>query len=138
MSWAGPNCYPCLMRLPRLLASALLLPFAIGCHSAFIDATVSNRTDRPISLVEVDYPSASFGTQTLRPGEDFHYRFKLLGSGPLKLLYTDPAHVEHTVAGPSLNEGDEGSLAVAIESARVRWSPKLKGHPIDDLVIAPN
>ena len=116
------------MRLLLPLASAAFLVLATGCHSAFIEATVSNRTDRPISLVELDYPSASFGTQALAPGEDFHYRFKLLGSGDLKLLYTDASRTDHIVAGPHMNEGDEGSLAVAITQGGVQWTPQLKPH----------
>ena len=65
-----------------------------GCHSAFIEATVSNRSAKAISLVEVDYPSASFGTQTLEPGQDFHYRFKVLGSGDVVLVFTDAGNTE--------------------------------------------
>ncbi len=116
------------MRLLRSLALAALVVLATGCHSAFIEATVSNRTDKPISLVELDYPSASFGTQTLAPGGEYHYRFKLLGSGDLKLLYTDASRTDHTVAGPHMNEGDEGSLTVTVTPAGVQWTPHLKPH----------
>jgi hypothetical protein len=115
------------MRLLRLLAPATLLLTA-GCHSAFIDATISNRTANPIGLVELDYPSASFGTQTLAPGQDFHYRFKVLGSGDLKLIYTDPAHAEHDVPGPHLGEGDEGRLTVTVAPDGVKWSESLVPH----------
>jgi hypothetical protein len=125
------------MRLLRLLGPAALLLTA-GCHSAYIDATLSNRTGQPISLVELDYPSASFGTQTLAPGQDFHYRFKVLGSGKLKLIYTDTANVEHTIPGPQLGEGDEGSLTVAVQPTGVQWGSQLKGHKQDDFPIAPN
>ena len=111
------------MRLSRLLALAVVLLPAIGCHSHFIDASVRNLSAQPISLVEVDYPSASFGTQTLDPGQQYAYRFKVLGSGDLKLIYTDAAHKEHTVPGPTLKEGDEGSLVVTITSSGVSWSP---------------
>jgi hypothetical protein len=109
------------MRIAPLAATLLL--FAAGCHSAFIDATISNHTPDPITLVELDYPSASFGTQTLAPGADFHYRFKVLGSGPLKFLFTDPARKDHTLPGPTLQEGDEGSLTVTLTPAGADWSP---------------
>ena len=125
------------MRLFRLLGPAALL-LATGCHSAFIDATLSNRTDQTLRLVELDYPSASFGTQKLAPGQDFHYRFKLLGSGKLKLIYTDTANVEHTVPGPQLDEGNEGSLSVTIQSSSVHWGAHLKGRKQDEFPIAPN
>jgi hypothetical protein len=107
-----------------LLSLALLTSLAAtGCHSPYVEATVSNRTGHPIALLEVDYPSASFGTQNLAAGADFHYRFKVLGSGPTKLLYTDSAHEEHKSDGPFLKEGAEGSLAIAIMTDRVTWQP---------------
>jgi hypothetical protein len=110
----------------RPTAIAVLLLLATGCHSAFIEATVSNHTGKPLSPVEVDYPSASFGTETLSPNQDFHYRFKLQGSGDLKLLYTDAAHVDHTINGPHLNEGDEGKLTITVAPEGVTWVPVLK------------
>ncbi len=113
------------MSLRRVLAAASLLAVT-GCHSAFIDADVINQTASPITLVELDYPSASFGTQTLLPGQHYRYRFKVLGSGPLKLLYTDAAHQDHTVSGPTLNEGDEGRLSVVLTPAGVTWSPPVR------------
>lgn len=109
------------MRLLRLLAPAAALLVA-GCHSAYIDATISNRTDKPLNLVELDYPSASFGTQTLAPGGDFHYRFKILGSGKLKLIYTDTANTEHDIPGPTLAEGQEGKLTVTVQPSGVQWT----------------
>ncbi|MDQ2833545.1 MAG: hypothetical protein M3Y50_07320 [Acidobacteriota bacterium] len=92
-----------------------------GCHSPYVSATVSNRTAQPIELLEVDYPSASFGTENLAPGADFSYRFKVLGSGGMKLLYTDNARRDHTAEGPSLHEGAEGHLAIVISSTGVTW-----------------
>ena len=114
------------MRFFRLMACTALILFATGCHSAYVEATIRNATDQPISLVELDYPSASFGTQTLPAGRDFHYRFKLLGSGPLKLIYTDTARQEHDVTGPAMNEGDEGSLTVTVSGTGVAWTPLLR------------
>ncbi|MBB5345807.1 hypothetical protein [Tunturibacter empetritectus] len=107
-----------------LLVLALLTSLtATGCHSPYVETTVSNRTGQPIELLEVDYPSASFGTQNLATGADFHYRFKVLGSGPTKLLYTDSAHQEHKSDGPFLKEGAEGPLAIAITTTGVTWQP---------------
>jgi hypothetical protein len=96
---------------------------AAGCHSPYVQATVSNHTDKTIELLEVDYPSASFGTQGLAPGADFHYRFKVLGSGVTKLLYTDSAHQDHKSDGPALKEGDEGPLVIVIAPTGVTWQP---------------
>jgi hypothetical protein len=109
----------------RSLSALVLLASltAVGCHSPYVEATVSNRTGQPIELIEVDYPSASFGTQNLANGSDFHYRFKVLGSGPTKLLYTDSTHKDHKADGPFLKEGAEGSLSIAITPTGVIWHP---------------
>lgn len=112
----------------RLAMALGVVGLGTGCHSAYVEATIRNGTERPISLVELDYPSASLGTQTLGVGEEFHYRFKVLGSGAVKLLYTDAAHKEVTVAGPELREGDEGSLRVEVTGAGVAWAPVLRGR----------
>ena len=113
------------MRFSNTFLALAALLAVTGCHSAYIATTISNRTSEPLSLIEVDYPSASFGTQVLAPGQDFHYRFKVLGSGDLKLIYTDAAHADHTVSGPHLNEGDEGSLSVTVTVSGVDWTPHL-------------
>ena len=114
------------MRSLHLPAAALVLLAALGCHSAYIETTIRNQTDKPVSLVELDYPSASFGTQAIAAGEEFHYRFKVLGSGKLKLIYTDTARAEHDIPGPELKEGDEGLLLVTITPAGAQWQPTLR------------
>lgn len=120
------------MRSAFISVSALSLTLAVatGCHSANVAATVVNNTPEPIPLIEVDYPSASFGTENLAPGHEFHYRFKILGAGPTKLLYTDSSHRDHTVNGPTLSEGMEGQLRIVIEPARVTWSGVGKAAPV--------
>lgn len=109
-----------LLRAAVLLA--LCLPLA-GCHSPYVAATISNRTSQPIDLLEVDYPSASFGTQSLAPGADFHYRFKVLGSGNVSLTYTTNNFHNKKSTGPFLKEGDEGPLEAIILPDGVRWVP---------------
>jgi len=106
--------------------AAGVVVMGLGCHSPYVNAVVSNRTSEPVSLVEVDYPSASFGTQTLAPGQDFKYRFKVMGSGDLKVLWTDAERKDHTVNGPELKEGDEGGLQVVLRPGGVDWVPSLK------------
>ena len=109
----------------RILLLAPLL-FAQGCHSAFVNATVHNASGRTVSLIEVDYPSASFGVQSLAPTADLQYRFKILGSGAIKIVYTDAAQQEHRVTGPLLHEGLTGTLEVSITAAGVQWSTHLR------------
>lgn len=83
-----------------------------GCHSKYVEATITNKTGEVLNVVQVDYPSASFGTQSLKPGESFHYRFKLVGSGPVKLSYTDARQKDHHQDGPGMQEGQEGRLEI--------------------------
>jgi hypothetical protein len=112
------------MRLLFTLTLCTGLAALNGCHSPYVETTVSNHTAHPIELIEVDYPSASFGTQNLAPGADFHYRFKVLGSGPTKILYTDSAHKDHKSDGPSMKEGAEGRLQITIDTNGATWQPE--------------
>jgi hypothetical protein len=109
--------------LGGVFAAALLT--TAGCHSAYIEATVKNATGGPVSLVEVDYPSASFGRETLADGAVYHYRFKILGDGATKVLWTDAAHIERNNNGPTLHEGDEGRLVITLSAATANWDLKL-------------
>ncbi len=110
------------------LSAAVLFGVCIltGCHSPYVNATVVNKTGGVISPIEVDYPSASFGTEVLAAGATFRYRFKVLGSGATKVVWTDAAHQEHTAAGPALNEGAEGTLDIVVSPSGVSWSPAVK------------
>ena len=114
----------------RLLASSFTLIFAglaiTGCKSAFVEAVVRNETAQPVSLIEVDYPSASFGRALLAPHAEFHYRFKILGSGATRVQWTDSQRKEHTVSGPELHEGKQGRLAIAIGETTALWDAQLQ------------
>lgn len=112
-------------RIVRAGLAACVMCSMSGCRSAFVEADLINQTQSSISVIEVDYPSASFGTQAMQPGGSFHYRFKILGDGPLKLTYTDSSGKEHTSVGPTLHEGAEGRLRVTIQSSDVHWQNDL-------------
>jgi len=106
--------------------AGIALAMMTGCHSSYIEATVKNASGAPLSLVEVDYPSASFGRENLADGVEYHYRFKIIGSGPTKVLWTDAARQEHTVPGPVLHENDEGRMRVTIGPSGAAWDLTLK------------
>jgi hypothetical protein len=112
----------------RILAFAGLagLICLAGCRSPYVEADVINATAAPVSLVEVDYPSASFGVGSLAAGATFHYRFKILGSGATKVLWTDTERHDHSVAGPPLHEGQEGTLSVTISGGTAQWNVQLR------------
>jgi hypothetical protein len=112
----------------RCTVAAFALATLTGCHSHYVSIDVHNTTGKPITLVEVDYPTASFGVDTLAAGTTYHYRFKILGDGPTKILWTDAAQQQHTVAGPSLNEGQEGTLTTTITPTTATWQSNLRSN----------
>ena len=112
---------------PLICAAALFLTLAFcGCHSYHIDATIQNRTGAPIQLLEVDYPSASFGADSLASGADFNYRFQVRGSGPLKLSYTAANGQTVQISGPNLVEGQQGNLVIVLNPGiKAEFRPQL-------------
>jgi hypothetical protein len=108
----------------------LLLPAGFcllaGCSSHYVQATIENHTNGTLRQVEVDYPSASFGTNQITSQAAFHYRFKVQGSGDIKISFTDAAGKAQNATGPQLSEGELGALQISIESGdRVTWSTDL-------------
>ena len=108
--------------LTRYGLLGLTLAALTGCHSHYVSIDIHNNTPTPITLVEVDYPSASFGVDTLAAGATYHYRFKILGDGPTKLLWTDAAHQDHKNSGPIFHENDEGTLTITINPTGPAWN----------------
>ncbi len=110
-----------------LFAAALLSGFFVsGCHSYHIDTTIENRTGAPIQLLEVDYPSASFGADSLAAGADFHYRFQVNGSGQLKVSYTAANGQTVQISGATLVERQQGRLEIVLEpGGKAEFHPQL-------------
>ena len=107
-----------------LLTAALLT----ACHSPHIDVTVQNRTGTPIRLLEVDYPSASFGSDVLANGATMRYRIQVQGTGPLKVQYNSGDGRQAQIDGPSLAERQEGTLEIdLLPGARAEFHPHLSG-----------
>jgi hypothetical protein len=118
-----------LCSVPRRFALALVataLTASTGCHSYHVDTTVENRTGAAIQLLEVDYPSASFGADTLAAGAVFHYRIQLQGSGPLKVQYTTGDGRSAQMTGPTLTERQEGKLQIVLlPGSKAEFHPDL-------------
>lgn len=106
-------------------AGMAAIALAAGCRSPYVSTTVKNDTGAAVTLVEVDYPSASFGRESLAAGAVYPYRFKVLGSGVMKVSWTDAARKEHTATGPDLHEGQQGLLAITLTPEGAQWSPQL-------------
>jgi len=115
------------------VSSAVLLIAATAlaaCHSYHVDATVENRTGGPVQLLEVDYPSASFGADKLAPGEVYHYRIQLRGAGPLKVQFTPADGHQANINGPTVAERQEGSLQIVLLPAgKAEFQPHLTPAP---------
>lgn len=106
------------------LAPALLT--GVGCHSYHIETTVENRTGAAIQLLEVDYPSASFGADSLAAGAEFHYRIQIQGKGALKVLYATDGGQKEQISGPQLFEHQQGSLLIVLlPGGKAEFQPEL-------------
>lgn len=93
------------------------LPFLIcfaGCKSHHIEISVENRTGAEVRLLEVDYPNASFGADSLAVGQTMRSSIQVQGSGELKVEYTAPDRHQAQITGPALVEKQEGKLAIVL------------------------
>jgi hypothetical protein len=105
------------MTFPRF--GLAFLAILTACHSSHIEVAVENRTGAPVRLLEVDYPSASFGSDMLAANATMHYRIQVQGSGRLKVQYTAPdGHQPQghplEIQGPDLAERQEGALEIVL------------------------
>lgn len=100
--------------------------YGAGCHSYHIETKVDNRTGGAIQLLEVDYPSASFGANSLAAGAVLHYRIQLRGNGPLKVQYTAGNGKQVQLDGPTLTEPQEGRLEIVLfPGGKAEFHPEL-------------
>lgn len=104
------------------LLPALALTFALGgCRArpshgepeAAFQITVRNQ-GADIHQLEVDYPNASFGRDYLHSGASFTYPPKLIGAGPVKVMFNDSTGKSHAATGPVINEGMRTTLVISI------------------------
>lgn len=109
------------------LAAALLVLFALsGCRSRVIQVKLMNISQQPVSTIVVDYPQATFGVNTLAPGQTFLYSIKPVEAGALKVQFTNAQGVKHTSFWPMLHKGDEGSIQVKFTQDAAMAEPALK------------
>jgi hypothetical protein len=110
---------------PGILAIFMVAAlFVSACHSYHIETIVENHTGGLIQLLEVEYPSASFGVNSLTAGADYHYRIQVRGSGPLKVQYTGSDGRTAQAEGPMLVERQEGRIEIVLLPGR-----KAEFHP---------
>jgi len=110
------------------MTAIALLPVvaAVACRSSHVAITVENRTGAEVRLLEVDYPNASFGVDSLASGAVYNYRIQIIGEGPVKVQYTDPANHQQQIAGTRLAEGDQGQLdIVLLPQGKAEFHPQI-------------
>lgn len=111
-------------RIPTTAAALFVCASLSACHSAFIQTAIVNHSGSAVHLIEVDYPYASFGTQEIASETTYHYRFKVQGSGPVKITFTGTDNKVYTATGPALNEDQQGSLTITLGAeGNVIWTP---------------
>src|SRR5437868_10840342 len=99
------------------------LPFAVtflfviamsGCRAHVVKISVTNSSSEPIKTIIVDYPSATFGKDTLAPRETYFSLVKPLDKGPINVRFTDAQGTTHTYKSISLEQGDDGSVDIKL------------------------
>jgi hypothetical protein len=104
----------------------LLLAFAGCMHSHVIQVTVTNTSTEKLSTIEIDYPEATFGINSLEPGQSFQYKIKPTDTGALKIEFFNSRGVDHKSSGPVIHKNDEGSIEIrltqdeAVSVAKIR------------------
>ncbi len=109
------------LRLPSIALAGIACALA-GCHARpYRGAPLSDRmvvtvrNEGPdIRQLEVDYPSASFGKDLLPSGATYRYQPKIIGSGPIKITFTDQGGKSHTATGPTVQESEHKDLIISI------------------------
>jgi len=115
-----------------LIALAMVSLLITACHSHHVELTIQNQTGTAIQLLEVDYPSASFGADKLAAGATFRYRIQVEGNGPLTVMYTAPAGKQVKIPGPDLSNMQKGQVdIVLLPAGKAAFHPQLStGEPL--------
>ena len=122
----------------RLALGLAFIPFAAlllsitACHSHHVAIAIQNQTGAAVQLLEVDYPSASFGANKLAAGATFRYRIQVEGNGPLTVMYTSSAGQQIKNPGPDLSNMQQGRVdIVLLPGGKAEFRPQLStGEPL--------
>lgn len=102
------------LRIAISLLSPALIALA-ACKSPHVQVTVANHTGAEVRLLEVDYPSASFGFDSIAAGASRQYKIQVQDSGNVKVQYTGVGDKQFQSTGPELKEGFQGTLLITLE-----------------------
>lgn len=101
----------------KSLRFAVALVFVIalaGCRAHVVKISVTNTSTEPIKTIIVDYPTATFGKDTLAPGQTYFSLIKPVDKGPIKVRFTDAQGMSHVYESISLEQGDDGSVDIKL------------------------
>jgi hypothetical protein len=101
------------MKSLRTAALVFLIALA-GCRAHVVKISLTNTSSQPIKTIIVDYPDATFGKDTLAPGETYFSLIKALDHGPIKVRFTDAQGANHAYESISLQQGDDGSVNIRL------------------------
>ena len=114
------------MKRLSFLLLLVTLPGLVACRSRVIEVRLTNTSALPVSLISVEYPSASFGVNKLAPGQTVDYRIKPTDTGHLKVQYTDATGAIHDYLGVSLHKNQEGTIDVVLTQHSATANPALR------------
>src|SRR5438445_10502652 len=100
------------MKFLRLVAPVVFALSLSGCRAHVVKISLTNTSAQPIKTIIVDYPNATFGKDTLAPGETYFSLIKPLDQGPIKVRFTDAQGTNHAYQSISLRQGDDGSVNI--------------------------
>ena len=96
-------------------APALVFVIAMaGCRAHVVKISLTNTSTETIKTIVVDYPNATFGKDTLAPGETYFSLIKPVDHGPIKVMFTDAQGRIHAYKSISLQQGDDGSVNIKL------------------------
>jgi len=94
---------------------ALVFVIAVaGCRAHVVKISLTNISTEPIKTIIVDYPSATFGKDTLAPRETYFSLIKPVDKGPINVRFTDAQGVSHVYQSTSLAPGDNGWVDIKL------------------------
>lgn len=102
------------MKFLRLVVAILFALSLAGCRAHVVKISLANTSAQPIKTIIVDYPSATFGKDTLAPGETYFSLIKPVDQGPIKVRFTDAQGTNHAYQSISLQQGDDGSVTITL------------------------
>ena len=95
------------------MALAFVIAMA-GCRAHVVKISLTNTSAEPIKTIIVDYPTATFGKDTLEPRETYFSLVKPVDKGPITVRFTDAQGVSHTCKSASLQPGDDGWVSIKL------------------------